>query len=60
MKLGDLVVVKAGPVAGMACVLLGRCTDKKLSSMYWHVHYTPLCSEGIIHEDNMEVIGETR
>ena len=60
MKLGNLVIVKGGPVAGMLCVLLRRCTEKNLSSMYWHVHYTPLCSEGIIHEDNMEAISETR
>ena len=60
MKIGDLVIVKEGRCEGMVCVLLGRCDDKNLSSMYWHLHYTPLCSEGIIHEDNMEVISETR
>ena len=60
MKLGDMVIVKGGRCEGMSCILLGRCDEKTLSSMYWHVHYTPLCSEGIIHEDNLEVINESR
>jgi hypothetical protein len=60
MKIGDLVIVKEGPCEGMSCVLLGRCDDKNLSSMYWHVHYTPLCSSGILYESTLEVISESR
>ena len=60
MKIADLVKVKGGPCEGMLCVLLGRCADKNLSAAHWHVYYTPLCSEGIIHEDNLEVLNEIR